>query len=76
MSSKSEINKTASEKKKKQSKRKFDNFKCSVSNRKLKKLLRKLLQQQLSDNNKCNNTLVFSSHKDQKYSQSIILLLQ
>jgi hypothetical protein len=76
LSSKSEINKTASEKKKKQSKRKFDNFKCSVSNRKLKKLLRKLLQQQLSDNNKCNNTLVFSSHKDQKYSQSIILLLQ
>ena len=72
---KSEKNRIASEKKKRPSKRKFDNFKCFVSNRKPKRLPRKLRLQQLNVNNKFNKILVFSSLKDQKYLLSTTLLL-
>lgn len=63
---KSEKNRNASEKKKRPNKRKFDNFKCFVNNKKHKRLQRKLLLLQLSANNKCNKIQAFSSHKDQK----------
>ena len=63
---KSEKNRIASEKKKKPSKRKFDNFKCFVSNRKPKRLPKKQRQQQLNANKWLNKTLEFSNLKDQR----------
>ena len=74
LSSKSEKNRIVSEKKKRRNKRKFDNFKCFVSNRKPRRLRRKQRPQQLSVNNKLNKILVFSSLKDQKYLLSTTLL--
>lgn len=70
---KSEKNRNASEKKKRPNKRKFDNFKCFVSNKKHKRLRRKLPLPQLSANNKFNKLRAFSSLKDQKYLQSTTL---
>ena len=75
LSSKSEKNRNASEKKKRPNKRKFDNFKCFVNNKKHKRPRRKLQLQQLSGNNKFNKTQAFNSLKDQKYLQSTTLQL-
>ena len=69
-SSKSEIRLIASEKRKRQSRRKFDNFKCFESNRKHKKPLRRLLLQQLSVSQLPHLKVAFNSRKDQKYLRS------
>ena len=61
--SKSERRLSASEKRKKLSKRKFDNFKCYVSSRKLKMRRRRLLLRRRSVNRLQLRTLASSHHK-------------
>ena len=70
LSSKNEKKTNVSEKKKRQSPRKFGNFKCYVSNKKPKMPQRKLQLPRPNVNNKYHNILLYSNRRDLKYLQS------
>lgn len=71
--SKSERRLSASEKRKKPSKRKFDNFKCYVSSRKLKMRRRRLLLRRRSVNHLLLRTLASNHRKAQRCLPSTTL---